>query len=421
MTSTPIPTPRRTPRREKGSGSARQLPNGRWQAVLELTPDPATGERRRVSATGRTKAEALARVKERKRDAERDAAVYNGRRAPRLGEWLETWLKDYVTPRRKPLTVATYGTAIRLHIRPAIGAVRIDRLTPAHFRLLEERMLHGDPKTGALPHKASTARLVFGVLRAGLEEAVRAGLVDRNPADRALAPAAPARDIAILTPAQAGRLIRMEPDPTWHLVWRLAFATGMRLGEILGMTGSEVVRQDGVTCLDVKWQLKQWPSTVSEETLPADVEARHLSGGAWLTRPKTKAGRRLVPLPADLARELAGYIASKGGVGPDDLILSHPDGRPIRPDSQQKAWARALERAGLPHVRFHSARHTAATAMVRMGIGDAVREAIIGHSDIAVTNEVYTHVDTQMALKAVEGIEAQVVEPVKEEESNETV
>lgn len=80
-------------------------------------------------------------------------------------------------------------------------------------------------------------------------------------------------------------------------------------------------------------------------------------------------------------------------------------GNPIRKETLQNAWRKALERVGLPRVRVHSARHTAATAMARIGVSDLARRAIIGHADIGTTNAIYTHVDADMLAGAIDGVE----------------
>lgn len=396
-------------RRERGTGSIRQLSDGRWRASLELDPDPATGDRRRVSAIGRTKTEAMSKAREKQRQVDR-TGIYQARRSPTLAEWLDTWMRDDVRPFCKPKTTETYACMIEHHIKPAIGGVRLSKLKPHHFQLMENQIIRGDADKGIRPCSPTTANLCHRIVKTALRNAVANGLIERNPAELAKTPRCARPDIAILTTEQAARMINMEPDPMWHLMWRIAFATGMRQGERLGITVSEIIVKDGMVCINVAWQLKLWTSIKSENDLPNNIRARHLDGDLWLTQPKTAAGRRIIPLPDDLARELRDYMRANNRTQPDQLVFVKADGRPISPHTEQYAWQKALDRAGLPRVRIHSARHTAATAMMRMGISDAIREAIIGHSSIRVTNEVYTHVDMGMALKAVQGIETQVTD-----------
>lgn len=116
----------------------------------------------------------------------------------------------------------------------------------------------------------------------------------------------------------------------------------------------------------------------------------------WLTRPKTRKGQRLIPLPADLAADLESYMDS-AGIPDDQPVFRSGRGNPICKDTLHHAWRRALDRAGLPHVSIHSARHTAATAFAR--------QSILGHADVGTTNAIYAHVDAGMLAGAIDGVE----------------
>lgn len=395
-------------RRDKGTGSITRTDTGKYRASIELQPDPATGARRRVSATGRTKAEALAKARKKRDEQERDG-VYNGRRIPTVSQWCDTWVEDIVRRRSTPKTYETYRYLIDKCIRPSIGAVKLDRLRGQHIRIMEEYVTGGDPEHDVKPRNGTTANAAYRCLRTACKDAVRERVIPDNPIRGLDAPRKANTQIDTLTTEQAARVIREETEPAWHLIWRILFSTGMRLGEVTGITGAELVEQDGIPCIAVEWQLKQWKSVKSEKDLPRGMECRRVGNTLWLTRPKTRAGRRIVPLPADVARELVAYMTvNRGGVGPDELVFLNKADRPIFPQSLRNAWNKALKRAGVPHVRVHSARHTAATAMMRLGIGDAAREAIIGHSSIDITNRIYTHVDAHDLLKATSGIDRMI-------------
>lgn len=171
----------------------------------------------------------------------------------------------------------------------------------------------------------------------------------------------------------------------------------MRLGETLGITRQELIRSDGLPCLLVEWQLKEFEK---DTVIPAGYRARHLGGRMWLTRPKTRKGQRLIPLPADLES----YMDS-AGIPDDQPVFRSGRGNPICKDTLHHAWRRALDRAGLPHVSIHSARHTAATAFARLGVSGLARQSILGHADVGTTNAIYTHVDAGMLAGAIDGVE----------------
>lgn len=393
--------PERKTRRERGTGTFTTLKNGRIRCYLEMLPDPATGNRRRVSATGRTKAEALNRARAKQRAEDKTGPQTT--RAPKTGDWCEQWVDNEAARKRAPLTVEAYRAAVKNSIRPSIGAVRLDKITPGHLRLMEDYILKGDPKTGRKPRKTSSVNIAYCVLRGALKAAIREGVINDDPTRKADPPAVVHDETTILTPAQAGQLIRAETDPMRHLMWRLAFATGMRQGEILGLLADEITETDGITCVIVEWQLKRLSQVKDASDLPIGSDARHVEGSMWLTRPKSKAGRRIVPLPADIADELRAYMDANPPAA--NGLVFHRDGHPITPQQHRDWWLAALKHAGLPRVKVHSARHTAATAMMEMGVADAVRKSIMGHSSIETTNTVYTHIGASLALTATTGIE----------------
>ncbi|MSR97174.1 tyrosine-type recombinase/integrase [Bifidobacterium sp. WCA-178-WT-4B] len=392
-------------RREKGSGGITRLANGKYRAFVETTPDPGDGSRRRVSATGRTKSEALRKARD--KALRPDMGMTPGGNAT-VAEWMDHWVDEVIEPRRAPNTTKSYRTRIRMDITPVIGAVPLDRLRPSHVRMVENRILRGDGRTGTDPRSAATARLTHSILKTALGDAMAEGLIDRNPAALTEVPETEPVEIAILTTGQAARLIALEPDTKWRLIWRLLFITGMRLGETLGITRQELIRSDGLPCLLVEWQLKEFEK---DTVIPAGYRARHLGGRMWLPRPKTRKGQRLIPLPADLAADLESYMDSAGI--PDDQPVFRSGrgnpickrGNPICKDTLHHAWRRALDRAGLPHVSIHSARHTAATAFARLGVSGLARQSILGHADVGTTNAIYTHVDAGMLAGAIDGVE----------------
>lgn len=372
--------------RDKGTGTITRLPSGSYRCQLPAPPDPDTGRRRRATATGRTRKEALdnARAKLPTLDAPTDTAT------PTVAEWCDQWVEHVIKPRRAPNTYRAYRTRIDTTITPRIGHIRLDRLRPSHLRRLEQA-----DRSGA------TARLTRTVLTQALDDAVREGMLDRNPADGLDTPALDITETRILTPDQAHRLIGMEPDPMWRLIWRLQFTTGMRIGETLALTPRELTQDMGRVCIHVAWQLKRFSHIENERDLPRGFEARHLTGHIWMTRPKTRRGRRLIPLPDQLGADLTAYAC---GRDPDTLLFRSARGNPLGREAARVAWNRALERARLPHVTIHSARHTAATIMAEAGVSDLIRKRLIGHANIDTTDMVYTHTDTLRLADAIDQV-----------------
>lgn len=361
-------------RRDPGTGTIIHLPNGRYRVQYDAGPDPDTGRRRRVSATGRTRSEArrLAQARLTALDATDPTGIT-------LGEWLDQWLDTAIRPRKAPNTTHAYETRIRLTINPAIGRIRLDRIRPSHIRIAENRA--AGPATMAMTHS---------ILTTALRAAVAEGLLDHNPTDTVEPPERAIPDHRFLNPDQARLLINHEPDPMWRLIWRILFTLGLRVGEAAAIRPDSLGHMDDTPTLTIGWQIARLPHITDPTGLPHGMEAEHLTGSLWMTRPKTRAGLRTIPLDPGLAASLTAWAASAATPANQPMFRSRR-GRPLDREAVRNAWNRALDRIGHPHIPVHSTRHTAATGMMRLGMPDAWRRLIIGHSSIDTTDRVYSH------------------------------
>ena len=388
------PTPER--RRVQGSGGF-TMERGRVKAFRELPPDPATGNRRRATAFGATRAEAERRLNEKIAELQRVGQL-GYTKPPTVAEWCDHWLNDICKPHLKPRTWGTYASVIERNVKPAIGAVRLDELKPAHFRRMERYVMEEQGKS------SGTAGSAWRTLHKALEDAVLEGVIERNPAVKGTAPRVALKERAALTPEQAADLIAAETDDTWRLMWMLAFMTGMRQGERLGLTEDELRRDGDRLIILVEWQAQQLTKR-EVEGLPKGVECTPLGNGMYRTRPKTEKGRRAIPLPEALADQLLAYI-ERHGVNGDGLVFHDDRGLPPTGCVERRRWYRALDRVGLGHEYVpHSARHTTATILNRLGLDDVTRTAIMGHSRVSTTNEIYTHVELDRLVAATDGVE----------------
>ena len=382
-------------RRPRGTGGMSATSKG-YRAYITVT-DPMTGKGHRVSGFGRTRTLAETRLKEKLAEFDRTHRV-GYEKPPTVAEWMGHWLTDVCKPRLKPRTWGTYASVTANDIIPAIGAVRIDELKPAHFRRMERYITVDQGRSSA------TAGSAWRTLHKALEDAVLEGVIERNPAVKGTAPRVAMRERAALTPDQAARLIAAETDATWRLMWMLAFMTGMRQGERLGLTRDELRRDGDRLVILVEWQAQHLTKR-EVEGLAKGVECAPLGNGMYRTRPKTEKGRRAIPLPDALADRLLDYI-ERHGVNKDGLVFHDDEGLPLTGGVERRRWYKALDRIGLDHGYVpHSARHTTATILNRLGLDDVTRTAIMGHSRVSTTNEIYTHVELDRLVAATDGVE----------------
>lgn len=397
-----------------GDGSVYKRGDGFWIASVPL-PSP-DGRRRRKTIARKNKADAIAERRRLLAELARSGDLETA--SPTVEAWVRYWLDHIAAPRLKPRTLDGYRRKVDLYIIPTIGRHRLSKLTARQVRAMSDHI------TGS-GLSSTTALQTHAILRVALRDAVREGKVARNVAD-AQHIDAPRRAVNVrpaLTAADARTvLIAAERTDTADAAhWGLALMAGLRQGERLGLTADMVDLERGM--ITVAWQLQRlaWqhgcaprgkpsvcgnkPAKCPKRTvhIPPDQEAIRVHGGLWLTRPKSRAGWREVPIVPPLDAVLTRHITTTGP-GPHGLIF-HTNGRPIDPSRDAAAWDTICRTAGVPDVPLHSARHTTSTLLADLGAPEDLRMKILGHSSATVTRG-YTHRSDASAREWMTGLGA---------------
>ncbi len=398
----------KTKRRDAGEGSLfLDAASGLWTARVEL-PSVA-GKRRRKTVRARTKGEAQKKLRTLLTELDRAGDLASS--SPTVAAWTAQWLDRIASARLKPRTLETYRGYVARYIVPSIGKVRLDKLNATHVARMHQTMTDAGLSS-------TTVLQAHRILTKCLVDAAREGRVQRVVSDREHmdAPRRAAKVRPSLVAADARVLLEsVEHDDELWLHWSLALLAGLRQGERLGITAPMVDLDNGV--LTVAWQLqrltwqhgcKGWcgerrgadcpARTVS---IPPDQEAVQVHGGLWLTRPKSRAGWREVPLYRDVRDRLADWMGTHAP-GPYGLVLLH-DGRPIDPSKDAARWDASLRAADLPDVPLHSARHTCSTLLDDLGADEMTRMQILGHSSATVTRG-YTHRTSRAAREGIDAL-----------------
>lgn len=375
---------RRRGNRSPGEGSIYPY-RGRWRGAVSWTD--RDGIRQRRTVYGKTQAEVRRQLAAISIDLDRGLAPA----APSsLSDFLAGWLESS-RQRIRPATWRQYESAVRLYLTPAIGRIALAKLTPADV----ERVTAGLIESGRSPRTAQLARTI---LRRALADAQRDGLVHRNVAALARPPHVPVRSLTAgrdyLDGADLRRLVTAaKVHPLGPLV-TLAATTGLRQGELLGLTWADV-DPDAAT-LTVRRSL-----------------ARSWEGWA-LAEPKTARSRRTINLPAaavaalDRQRRLQDARTDAAGSAWQDrhgLVFTDAVGRSLRGHDVNHAFHALLAAAGLPSVPFHGLRHSAATAMLAAGVPLKVVSDQLGHSTIVVTADRYAGVVPAQRREAADAID----------------
>lgn len=305
-----------------------------------------------------------------------------------VGEYLERWLEDVEGTVRRS-TFERYGYAVRPHIKPALGKMKLKDLTPAHLRwFYRERLDSG--------LSAATVHKLHVVLHKALSQAVSDGLIPRNVASGMKLPKVHREEINPLTEEEARRLLEAARGDRLEALYVLALSTGMRMGELLALKWEDVDLERGL--LHVRCTLTQ------------------ANGSFILGETKTKKSRRTIRLTSGAASALRAHLSRQleemermGALyEPGGLVFATEVGTIISPSNlRNRSFARLLKRAGLANrgVRFHDLRHTCATLLLSKDVNPKIVSEMLGHSSISITLDIYSHLLPDMQEKAAKALE----------------
>lgn len=379
----------RKPKRKgslKGEGSHWELPDGTWRGYVTL---PGTGGKRKW-VSGQTEREVIAA--KRKKLQEHEAGLDLSADRITLTTYLAKWLTAAVEPSKSPVTLRSYEVQCRLHIAPALGHVRMQELTSQQVQL----WIQGRTKEG---HAARQVRYAHTILHGALKQAVRWGMLVRNPSENVVLPKVPRVEIRYWTPDEVRTFLQHVKGDRLEALYALGLGLGLRRSELLGLTWSAVDLEKG--------------------TLSVRQTLQRLQGGVRMLEPKTKASRRTLVLPAFIlgllkARRVA-YLEEqmrkrKTWQGDSwDTVFATTKGTPVEAIDLARAFDKAAEGAGLGRITLHGMRHSAATAMLSRGISPRIVADILGHSNVATTLNLYAHVmpsDHQQVAQIVHALYA---------------
>jgi integrase len=370
------------PREADGSFTPHRC-KGTWRYILEYGRD-SNGNRLQTSQGGfPTKGAAQRALQETVRTFMVDVSVHS----LTVGEYLETWLAGKHA--LKPKTMSLDRDFTTNYLVPHLGQIRLLQLRSHHLDRMYLAIALG--RRGR-PLSASTIRRIHAVLRSALNGAVKRRLIPYSPADHIeLAPENPKRPKP-WTVQECQTFLHDIADDRLVNLYHLILFTGMRRGEAIGLRWEDVDLD--VACLSVEQQI-------------TEVHGRGVIG-----TPKTKRGTRVIPIDDDtvaiLRRHKEMQVVEHTAWGPAwndaGLVFTREDGRPLRPEYATRHFQALAAKAGLPAIRLHDLRHTNASLALEAGVEMKVVSDRLGHSQISVTADLYTHVSRGLGNAAAEQI-----------------
>jgi integrase len=353
-------------------GSVRQRSKGSYQIRYEAPPD-GTGKRKYLSETVRgTKKDAERVLRERLSAIENGGYVAKDKET--LGQFMSRWLDTYAATNVTMRTLQGYRAYVERYLYPSIGAVPLQGLTARHIQGVYAGMLEKGLSN-------TTVVQLHRIVKQALSHAVKWGILTRNVADATSPPRIQRKPMEMWDVDTICRFLDAVQGSRFGDFYYLAVLTGLRRSELCGLQWDNVDLVRGR--LSVVKTLQR-------------IKGHGLVEG----QPKTERSRRSIALDPEavaLLHAIRGQqVAQQLEAGPiwqnTGYVFTELDGRPVIPDQVTQDFARVIRKLGLPHLTLHGLRHAHATLMLTEGVHLKVVSERLGHSNIAITADTYSHV-----------------------------
>jgi integrase len=366
-------------------GHLRERSPGHWAIIIEMR-DSATGRRKRkwhsFAGTKRQAQVECARLV-----SEVKVGTYVEPSKTTLGQFLDRWLDD-VRTRVSPKTHERYTQICQKNIAPLLGAIPLAKLRPEQISEAYAKALASGRLKGGGGLSPRTVRQMHAILKSALSEAVKWEILVRNPASAVRGPKVGRAVMRTYDLEQTAELIEAVRGRRIFIPTLLAVLGGLRRGEIAALRWRDI--------------------DLAAAQLAIVQSAEQTKTGVRYKEPKSGRGRTIA-LSATLVTELRAHRVQQAQellqvgkrLSDDDLVVTQADGSPLRPHSLGQEWVRFLARYGaLPRIRFHDLRHAHATHLLASGVHPKVASERLGHSKVAITLDLYSHVLPNMQADA---------------------
>ena len=374
------------------TGHIRRRGEHSWELKFDNGTDPLTGRRvTRYHSFKGTKREAEAELVRLKASADKGEYINPSKLS--LGEFLDRW-EAWVAGQVSPRTLERYKELAAYHVRPHLGATRIQKLKTVNFAELYG-VLQRAKSDGGGGLSPRTVGHVHRLMHRVFGHAAKWGVIASNPVSAADPPAVERTEIKILSPEEVFTLLRGLRVRPLYPIAVLGLATGMRRGELVALRWKDVDLDGG--------------------KVRVERSVEQTNAGLRFKSPKTKAGRRTVIIPPSIVSELRVHWRRQqeqrlalglGKADDGDLVFARHDGSAYPPKSLTFDWARTVRRLKLPRVTLHALRHTHVSQLIASGLDVVTVSRRIGHSNPTVTLGVYAHLFGNTDERAASVVEA---------------
>lgn len=356
--------------------------------------DPGTGKQIQRSISGKTQKEVAQKLKAAL--AALDSGTYIAPCKMTVGEWMDVWSKQYLGG-VKDSTVAAYNATIRTHIKPGIGAIRLDALDTHLVQSFYNGLREPTKDRDAVSPK--TVKNVHGILHKALQQAVANGYIRFNPTNSCILPRVEKKELQPLDEAETKLFLDAVKGHRFELLFTFTLFSGLREGEALGLTWDRVDFMRGTILVSKQLQ-----------------KEKKAGGEFRLVSLKNDKPRRITPAPWVMQllrdRKLQQYEhKEKAGAAwsnPMNLVFTNELGGNLIPQTVVRHFKEIVASIGRPDARFHDLRHSYAVASLRSGDDIKTVQGNLGHATAAFTLDVYGHVTNQMQEASAVRMEAYI-------------
>lgn len=388
-------------RNANGLGSIRKKKitrNGKiyeyWEGRYTVGYCPETGRQIQKSVTGKTQKEVVEKM--RQMTVERSDGIVPLSCRMTVGEWMEVWEKDFLGD-VKESTAYLYKRSVELYIVKYLGAIKLDGLTALMIQRFYNRLIEPESES-VRALSAKSVRNIHGILHKALQQAVQIGYLPKNPADGCKPPRAEKKEIQPLNENQIQLFLAEIQGHPHEYLYKIALFTGIREGEILGLTWDCVDFERGT--LRIRQQLRR----------------QQKKGGTYYLSSPKNGKCRMITLPPSV---LHLFQLQKGKQNEmrfrarelwteNNLVFTNQIGGYLSYRTVYDCFKRIMGKIGAPDARFHDLRHTYAVLALQGGDDIKTVQATLGHATAAFTLDVYGHVTGQMQRDSAARMESMI-------------
>ena len=385
-------------RRTRGDGSIRKRSDGRWEGRYTAGRNEETGKLIYKSVLARTQAECKRQLREALRhqeqqadmrpaqlpEAENTTQCQKDSQAFTVARWLRTWYDLYAKQNIRRSTQLQYTYFMRDLVIPRIGEVPLSQLTGLRLQMLYQE-LRTSGRTHPQRHAGQglspkTVRSVHLFLHAALEQAVRAGVIAKNPTAECKPPKLERKEMKVIQAEQIGDYLQAAAERNVLPLFFLELTTGLRRGELLALLWSDLDMQN--------------------RSISVTKSVSRLNGELVVSKPKTQHSIRTLLIP----QQAVDLLVQEHNLHPKNpyMFPSPTTETMYSPETVARIHKRILRDAGLEDCRFHDLRHTFATLALQNGVDIKTLSGMLGHYSSGFTLDTYTHVTRKMQEEAAE-------------------